>query len=263
MSDGSNLIYVYDGSFDGLLCCVFESYERREVPTEIIAESDLQPSLFRKVLIDTDFSHSARLRRAIPQKICPQAYEYVWKGYLSCHPQKEMLVLKFLYMGFKYGARVMTMLADDAVNELFKVVQHLGNEAHLYTGFVRFSDCGGVLIAEIEPQNSVLPIIMHHFCERFRNETFMIYDRTHFMALVYSKGRSEIVPIEELVVPPPDDTEIMYRRLWKTFYDTIAIKERENPRCRMTHMPKHYWACMTEMKDELSDSWLLSGGNRA
>lgn len=259
MSDGTNLIYVYDGSFDGLLCCVFESYERREIPSEITAESELQPTLFATKYIRTDFERSARLRRAIPLKICPEAYVHVRKGYLSNHPQKELLILKFLYMGFKYGERVMSMLADDVVNELFKAVLYLDREAHLYLGFVRFSDSGDVLTAEIEPQNYVLPVIMRHFCDRFRNETFMIYDRNHFMALVYSGGRAEIVPIEELIVPPPDDTEIFYRRLWKTFYNTIGIKERYNPKCRMTHMPKHYWACMTEMRDELTDSRLRIG----
>ena len=48
---------------------------------------------------------------------------------------------------------------------------------------------------------------------------------------------------------PPDETEAKYRLLWKRFYDTIAIRERENPRCRMTHMPKRYWGTMTEFQD--------------
>ena len=49
---------------------------------------------------------------------------------------------------------------------------------------------------------------------------------------------------------PPDEIEANYRILWKRFYDTIAIKERENPRGRMTHMPKRYWNTMTEFQDE-------------
>ena len=32
--------------------------------------------------------------------------------------------------------------------------------------------------------------------------------------------------------------------------DAIAIKERYNPRCRMGHMPKRYWANMTEFWEE-------------
>ena len=44
----------------------------------------------------------------------------------------------------------------------------------------------------------------------------------------------------------PDQAELDYRRLWRRFYDTIAIEERRNPKCRMTHMPKRYWNTMTE-----------------
>ena len=48
----------------------------------------------------------------------------------------------------------------------------------------------------------------------------------------------------------PSVQEAQYRRLWKRFYDTIEIKERHNPRRRMSHMPKRYWETMTEFQDE-------------
>ena len=48
-----------------------------------------------------------------------------------------------------------------------------------------------------------------------------------------------------------DEAEERYRALWKQFYRTIAIESRENPRCRMTHMPKRYWENMTEMREYL------------
>ena len=45
---------------------------------------------------------------------------------------------------------------------------------------------------------------------------------------------------------PPDETEKRYRRLWRCFYDTIAIRERENPKLRMSHMPKRFWPLLPE-----------------
>ncbi len=32
MLDRPDMIYLYDGSFDGLLCCVFESYDKKRNP---------------------------------------------------------------------------------------------------------------------------------------------------------------------------------------------------------------------------------------
>ena len=48
----------------------------------------------------------------------------------------------------------------------------------------------------------------------------------------------------------PGREERDFRRLWRRFYDTIAIEGRENPRCRMTQMPKRFWGTMTEFQNE-------------
>ena len=97
-------------------------------------------------------------------------------------------------------------------------------------------------------KNRVLPLLRSHFCARYLNESFFLYDRTHKEALFYTGGRTVIRPLEEFQMAPPDETEAKYRLLWKRFYDTIAIRERDNPRCRMTHMPKRYWSTMTEFQ---------------
>lgn len=106
-------------------------------------------------------------------------------------------------------------------------MRQLNGELEQYRGFVRFSDIGGVLAAEIEPKNRVLPLLRGHFCQRCHDETFFLYDRTHREALFYADGHSAIVPLEEFVMAPPDEAEKRYRRLWRCFYDTIAIRERE------------------------------------
>ena len=38
------IIYQYDGSFEGLLCCVFESYTKKERPTAILRDGDRSAS---------------------------------------------------------------------------------------------------------------------------------------------------------------------------------------------------------------------------
>ena len=45
--------YVYDGSFEGLLCCVYESVYSHMLPQEVVCEADAQPSLFGEVAVRT------------------------------------------------------------------------------------------------------------------------------------------------------------------------------------------------------------------
>ena len=266
MPNQSNLIYQYDGSFDGLLCCVFESYDKKEIPMDIFLLDTPQTTLFYIKKITTDFEKSSRVLASIPKKIGPYALDFVRRAFLTCFTQKELYILLFLRMGYRYGPSVMNMLTDDVVNTLVKAVKHLDKESHLLKGFVRFSIFSNALVAEIEPKNYVLPLLTEHFCERYPEERFLIYDKTHGMALVYQPYQSTIIPIEVLEMPEPDAEEQSFRELWRLFYDTIEVQGRHNPECRMSHMPKRYWKYMTEfncppkntllrLKSSVSNTW--------
>ncbi|MDO0825612.1 TIGR03915 family putative DNA repair protein [Desulfosporosinus nitroreducens] len=249
MLDGTDLIYAYDGSFEGLMCCVFESYQRKEIPS-VIRPPSAQETLFDTAKwIETDEHKADRVYNSIPMKISSQAQELVKLGFLTCDPHKEVLIFRFLRLGFKHGGKVMMMLTDDTVCSLQKAVRHLTSECHKFKGFVRFSVFGEVLVAVIEPKNYVLPLLSPHFCDRYRNERFMIYDKTHGMALIFQSQKAELIFVEELTLPDVDSAELEYRRLWKQFYKTIAIEGRNNPRCQMTFMPKRYWSQMTEFDE--------------
>ncbi len=54
MYTDSDLIYYYDGSFDGLLCCVFESYDKKEIPLDIRLSATSHSQLFSGKTIQTD-----------------------------------------------------------------------------------------------------------------------------------------------------------------------------------------------------------------
>lgn len=247
MFKAAALAYTYDGSFEGLLCCVFESYQWKETPLAIHSDEEEQGLLLESKWIDTDSSRAERVLKSIPLRICNEAEEWVRLGFWSGTPDKEMLLLNFLYLGFTHGRKVMDMLADDTVNALQKAVQQLQREAHLYLGFVRFSVYGQVMAAVIEPKGFVLPVIQDHFCDRFHGESFMIYDKTHRMALIHQPGQQDIIPLDEWVPPAPDAAEEEYRRLWQGFYNAIGIRERKNDRLRSSLMPKRYWKHLTEM----------------
>ncbi|MCM1023172.1 MAG: TIGR03915 family putative DNA repair protein [Prevotella sp.] len=246
MFNGRDVIYRYDGSFDGLLCCVFESFVRRETPAGICAGTQEQLAFAETLDVPADPIKAARVAAAIPKKISPRAVETVRIAFLTFGGDKDMLILKYLQKGFSMGGRIENMLADDTVNALNKAVLHCTTEAQRMKQFIRFSDFDGYLAAVIEPKNKVLPLIADHFTDRFRNENFLIYDKTHRMALAYLSHRAEILEDISFEMPAAGAEEERYRELWKGFCNAVAIKERYNPRCRMNFMPKRYWAHMTE-----------------
>lgn len=249
------VIYRYDGSFEGFLCCVFDSYVNKEIPWEFQDESHLAQSLFPVRWIGTDLRHAQRILVSL-EKIDPWAKELVVKGFLTCAANKELLLYRFIRALYRVGKPLLRQLSDDALLPLLKAVRHLDGEVHLLKGFVRFSEFKGMLAGEIRPKNRVLPLLRHHFCSRMYNETFLLYDRTHHEALLHEPGKWAILPLEEFKMATPSAAEAQYRRLWKRFYDTIEIKERHNPKLRRTHMPQRYWDTMTEFQGE---SYFLAG----
>ena len=255
MPGQADVIYLYDGSFDGLLCCVFDSVYRRELPQDIQVAAQAQPTLFDTRYVDTDSDRAERVRASIPRKISAEAAQLVRDVFCSCVPRREMKILRFLNLGYKIGPRALYLLGHADVQPMLAARQFLKNETHHFIEFLRFSDCGGVLTAVISPKAFVLPYLQGHFCERYAVETFLIYDRTHRAALIWKDRRARMVPVEDFRPPKPDADERQYRALWQRFYNTIAIPARENPRCRMNHCPKRYWPDMLEMPGHAQELW--------
>ncbi|SHI22979.1 probable DNA metabolism protein [Sporobacter termitidis DSM 10068] len=245
----ADVIYTYDGSFDGFLCCVFESVYAGEVPVDILREEDSPLTLMEVCPVVTDLTKAERVRASIPLKISARALELVTTVFCSCLAQKELRLLEFLLRGYREGGKLCFRLGDAVMAPLLSAEKHLLGEAHLLKGFVRFADVGGALAAVITPKNYILPFIARHFVLRYHNEQFMIFDKTNKAALVYQNGKAEILRIDHVTVPEISEREARYQALWKQFYNTIAIEGRENPRCRMTHMPKRYWENMLEVSD--------------
>jgi len=244
-------LWLYDGSLQGLYCCVYQSVYSGKLPIDIQRVQIAVPTLLPVRFIETDAGRAARVRQGIARKISNTALSLVETVFLSCLAQKEIITLRFLLLGFSHGDSVLSALQNPTVNAMLKAERHLYGETHLLTGFIRFSDHGGNLVSSIQPKNFVLPFLADHFIDRMPCETFMIYDKTHHAALIHENGRSQIAEMESIAEFETSDEELHYQALWKQFYKALTIEARYNPKCRMTHMPKRYWAEMTEMKEEL------------
>ena len=245
MSQSIDVCYLYDGTYDGLLTCVFESYRRRELPAAILPEDAPRP-LCMTLPVPTDPLLAARVTKGLSEKAGARAEAMVRFAFLTILPDKELRILTYIRKAMKTGPRIRRMIADDAVYPLYRAVAHMREEAHLFTGFLRFSEADGILYAVINPKNQILPLIADHFADRFPRETFLIFDETHGEAMLCRNGEYSLISGGSFVPPPPSRTERETRALWSRFFETLSISERENPLCQRTHLPLRYRTYMTE-----------------
>lgn len=250
----------YDSTFDGFLSAVFEIYSQRLdverfVPDrETEASSDLFQQVFR---VETSEDSSMRLRRAIVNAASEDVLQLLYTAFLSEEQGIEMKILAFLRKLFllddpNYGKNP----TSPEMLPLYKIAGSVRREAGGMLGIVRFSKWhGNFYIAKIEPKYDILLLMEQHFCNRFANQKWIIYDAKRKYALLHDRaGAAKVVSL-------PDEASFIraiqsdgITRLWQDYYNTIAIKERENPKLLKRCLPVRYWKNLPERQQSASQS---------
>ncbi len=248
------IAYRYDGSFPGFLCCVWDALEHKIEPTAFLLWED-GPTLWKERRVPTDENRARRLYAALAKRVSGRFRHFIFWGFLTCLPERELALFTLIRRGMTQGKRAAMDLSDPVMARVMLAYQKLATEQDHLKGFVRFSDLDGVLTGEIEPKNRVLPILAPHFAARFSGERLALYDRTNREIFLSDRGRWEILPAENFQMGPAGETERSFRALWRNYFKAIAIEGRINPKCQSTHMPKRYRHVMTEfMADEIKNA---------
>lgn len=250
MSYGRDIIYLYDGTFDGFLTAVYDSYYRHEIPEAMEASDSFQQNLFCGCYtVQTDIEKAERVSKAIKNKISQKSLVYIYQAFLSDTKNKERICLEYIRTGFFYGKNVEYRLTITCVNIVMKSVRRIHYEAEQYLGFVRFSELkSGIYYSEINPKCNILPLISEHFLKRFSGTPWIIHDTGRNLCSVSNGKEYILTSANSAPTLSFSENEFMFRKLWKEFYDTTEIKQRHNERCRLSHMPKRFWRNMTEFQ---------------
>ena len=242
-----NLVYEYDGSPEGFLCCVYRSFAYQEMPLAIRQKGKGQMLIDECVILIISNITRARKVYASLDKIGPDAKDFVKKALLTCLEDKEVLLLQWLKKAYRIHSRIFDRLTDKTVYPLERAILSLEREVHNYLGFIRFSIYRNVLLSNITPKNQVLPLLGKHFSDRFPEEYLLIHDQTHEVVLIHEPGLEfYLTQADKFVFPESGKQQEYYEDLWKCFCEHISIRERENRLCQLNHLPLRYREDMVE-----------------
>ena len=179
--------------------------------------------------IETDSARAQRVFSALGRKLGRETEYLVSRDFLSGQEDKELLLTRFLHLAFALGPGTVKRMGHPDVAPLYEMKKSLDWEVDKFQGLRplrgarRDAGCGH------PPQNYILPLLRGHFCSRFPEENFMIYDAVHQAVLLYQEHQGPAsgaaAPLE---LPPPSAREQEFQALWKQFYDTLEIKARHN-----------------------------------
>lgn len=193
---------------------------------------------------------------AIKEKISYEAYDYVMKAIVSDESYRGDVIYQFITYGFTLGAKVIMAVQFQEVADMFTLVRNVQNEAYRYIEVLRFKEVihePALLLGIIEPKHDIVAHIAKHFADRFNSEWFIIYDAKHHKAVFHNAtGNWEIRHLtdkEEEKLKQLDNTHEEYSDLWKVFFESISIKERENKKLQTNNLPLRFRNHMTEFTD--------------
>lgn len=253
VNDDEMKIYVYDGTFYAFLTVVFYAYETGCFPLDIKNDEDIQLILGANIMhIDAVSEKAERVMNKICGIVGRNGLFHIYKAFLSDVEGRERKIFDYIRLLVAIGKDASINYADKRVSDVYDLSRKTGNEAHLMRGFLRFSETkSGIYYAEHSPKTDCTELIAPHFKNRLSGMEFVINDLKRKKAAYWDKNELKLFYYDEFFSPETTENEEKMQQMWKAFYKKVAIKERENNKCRMTHMPKRFWRYMCEVSGEV------------
>lgn len=241
------IYYSYDGSLEGFLCCIETSIRLKERPLDFIVKEDTV-LLGEIKKIETDEKIAENIFKTIQEYDLLSA-KYFLAVFFSEKQNREILLLDFFNQLEEKKFKTMQNLSNPIIFEVYQVARKVFKEIHCIKGFIRFQTLKeNLLYAAIEPQYNILSFIAPHFVRRFPLERWIIHDKKRNFAIYYDKQKWFPIELEKDFVLPLEEEQIHYEKLWKSYFQHIAIPERKNPNLQKKFLPIRYWKYLTEKK---------------
>ena len=256
------MIYTYDGTYEGLLSVIFETYRLKTPATRIVPQDEWQDSLFdQPIYVATNPAWAQRVQKGIERKCSESTLKILYRAFLSETPQVSDLIYDFVRKAMAAERDITDNFGDDTVLRLHELDKKMGREIHRMHAFIRFQRTkDDIYYSVIEPDFNVMPLIGEHFEKRYPAQHWLIYDAKRRYGIYYNcdtrqtdfvtfadDHRLQFRQLNEEIL---DDNEPDFQILWKSYFDSVNIPERKNLKLHLQHVPRRYWKYLSEKREQ-------------
>ena len=247
--------FLHDGTFEGFLECVFEAMATHRHSARIDASSHHQAGLFETMRTPQPCpEHAERVWKGIVQQAGKDIAAMVRTAFLAEQPGLDDSLWFYLRSLFTDPSSARNVL-DEHAHAVFQAAQKVRHEAHLFQGFVRFSQApDGSMFAVIAPTHDILALLGPHFQSRFPGTLWLIADSRRGLCLHSNGKRLELARCDPTSLPKDagevshlaDPEDARFQALWRCFYNAVNITERKNSQQMTRLLPRKYWQYLPE-----------------
>jgi len=239
-------VFSCEQNWEAVLSCIYAAFNSKLGYKNISLRFEPidQLSIFDEYIhVDCNKEHAEKMMDLINLRISPYVYNEL--AFCSMSHEEDMLdnIYRVLILGFNYGPNILGMVQYRDVMRNMEIRKALGREIHHFVEFSRFHKLPqNMYVAHIEPRSRLVQGLGHHFSDRMPSEHWMIIDDIHKEAIVHPKDEEwyyrKLSNEEFNRLLKTEEINDEYTDMWKVFFNAIAIKERNNPRCQTNFFPK-------------------------
>lgn len=237
------MIYFYDGTKDGFLTAFLYAFSDEKA---LLTSMQCQiPLGVETVTVTTDPVRAKRAAERLQgfDKNCLHELDTL----LRCaEPNRDQAAYEYFKLIATKKRPVRGMLAEDAVIAATDCLHKVGHEIERFRGFVRFMEsASGALYAPISPDHDICDLLAPHFRARIPQFPFVIHDVNRKKAAVYDGKNIFCAPLEKAEIVLSAD-ENAWQALWKNYFASVNIVERERLKQQRAYLPVRYRKFMPE-----------------
>lgn len=247
---------LYDGSFEGLLTAIFETYEYKWKDVHIRKEGTSVPPLFAEIrTVVTDEEKAKRVWKKLLDQLGAKGIQTIWTAWLGESETIEDTILGVIRYAIQSNQNVLSDFGHPDVLQLQQTVKSVGREKHRMEAFVRFQlTKDEIYFSVIEPDFNVLPLVLPHFRDRYADQRWFIFDSRRSYGIYYDLERAEFVDFIPNSLLTPNgvsadafgEGEDLFQKLWSDYFKSTNIAGRKNTKLHVQHVPKRYWKYLVE-----------------
>lgn len=253
-------VYLFDGSFEGLLTSIFEFYERKPGQIQVVSVNHYIPYLLDETNeIISDEIKADRVWKGLKNKIGNDWQQRFYKAYLSEEAAIFQQLFELACYIFDNPRGVEQNFGHPAVMAISRMERSVSREKHRMKAFIRFEETAdGIYYAAVEPDYNVMPLIAGFFKNRYANQKWIIYDCKRKYGLYYNLEIVEEIKLDHIAeirfkthLPENilQEKEALYALLWSDYFKSTNIPARKNTKLHIQHVPRRYWKYLTEKRN--------------
>lgn len=247
--------YFFDGTKNGLLTCIFESFYDRRIPDDVTSECVQCGLLDEIITIKTDNEKAERVYKCL--KNCTTKYLVPDFNLTFRSGEKKRFKVLFDYLNVAISNKnidVSKAFALPEIQAFTDLKNRIYTETHRFKGFLRFMETEkGFYYACYEPDNDITELLVPHFTARLQSP-FIIHDiKRNILALCDGKRYKILNGGDNGVTVFMSESEEIFLDLWQQYYKSINIEERKNLRQMRNYMPERYWKNLSEKQEKTED----------